>query len=170
MSSHSSERIWAHVDSRQKAYCALSDRIWAMPETNFAEHRSCAEHAAMLEAEGFRVHRGIAGLPTAVMGEAGEGGAVIAILGEYDALPGLSQRAGVAEKQPLEEGGAGHGCGHNLLGSGSMLASAAVKAWLEETGQIGRVRYYGCPAEEGGSAKSFMVRAGLFDDVDIAIS
>ncbi|MBW4963390.1 M20 family metallopeptidase [Sulfitobacter sp. CW3] len=169
MRDNNSDPIWKHVDDRRANFMALADRIWGMPETNFAEHKSNAEHVAALEAEGFRVTRNVANLPTAVMGEAGEGGPVIAILGEYDALPGLSQKAGVAEKQPETEGGAGHGCGHNVLGAGSMLAAAALKSWLEETGQHGRVRYYGCPAEEGGSAKGFMVREGLFDDVDIAI-
>ena len=104
------------------------------------------------------------------MGEAGEGGPVIAILGEYDALPGLSQEAGVAEPKPLQGDGYGHGCGHNLLGSASMLAATAVKDYLAAHGIKGRVRYYGCPAEEGGAAKGFMVRAGAFNDVDVAIS
>ena len=122
------------------------------------------------EAQGFRVTENVAGIPTAVMGEAGEGGPVIAILGEYDALPGLSQEAGVAEPRPLPGSGLGHGCGHNLLGSASLLAATAVKDWLAANGMKGRVRYYGCPAEEGGAAKSFMVRAGAFKDVDIAIS
>ena len=112
----------------------------------------------------------VAGIPTAVIGEAGEGGPVIAILGEYDALPGLSQEAGVAEKRPIPGDGFGHGCGHNLLGSASLLAAAAVKDYLEQNGLKGRVRYYGCPAEEGGAAKGFMVRAGAFKDVDVAIS
>jgi aminobenzoyl-glutamate utilization protein B len=124
----------------------------------------------MLEAQGFRVTCEVAGIPTAVMGEAGEGGPVIAILGEYDALPGLSQEAGVAEQRPLPGDGNGHGCGHNLLGSASMLAATAVKDWLAAKGVPGRIRYYGCPAEEGGAAKGFMVRAGSFDDVDVAIS
>jgi aminobenzoyl-glutamate utilization protein B len=163
------EDIWRRVEGKLPGFSALSDRIWGMPELNYAEHRSAAEHAATLEAEGFRVTRGIAGIPTAVMGEAGDEGPVIAILGEYDALPGLSQEAGVAEHRPVEAGGHGHGCGHNLLGSASLLAAAAVKDWLAERGLKGRVRYYGCPAEEGGSAKGFMVRDGAFDDVDIAI-
>ncbi len=103
------------------------------------------------------------------MAEAGQGGPVIAILGEYDALPGLSQQAGLAGPAPLPGSDNGHGCGHNLLGAASMLAAAALKDHLAATGQPGRVRYYGCPAEEGGSAKGFMVRAGCFDDVDVAI-
>lgn len=169
MSGINQDKIWDHVDDRQDAFTAFSDRVWETPELNFAEHKSCETHSEMLVSEGFRVTRNVAGLPTAVMGEFGEGGPVIAILGEYDALPGLSQQAGVAEKRPVETGAAGHGCGHNLLGAGSMLAAAAVKEWLEETGQPGRVRYIGCPAEEGGSAKGFMVREGLFDDVDVAL-
>jgi aminobenzoyl-glutamate utilization protein B len=165
-----SEPVWQIVDTKADAYIDLSDRIWGMPELCYNEHRSVAEHTAMLEREGFRVTRDVAGIPTAVMGEAGEGGPVIAILGEYDALPGLSQEAGVAEPKPLPGDGTGHGCGHNLLGSASMLAAAAVKEWLAENGIPGRVRYYGCPAEEGGAAKGFMVRDGAFRDVDIAIS
>jgi aminobenzoyl-glutamate utilization protein B len=124
----------------------------------------------MLEQQGFRVTKNVAGIPTAVVGEAGEDGPVIAILGEYDALPGLSQEAGVAEPKPLPGAGYGHGCGHNLLGSASMLAATAVKDYLAAHGIKGRVRYYGCPAEEGGAAKGFMARAGAFSDVDVAIS
>ncbi len=165
-----SEPIWRLVEAKQDRYVDLSDRVWGMPELNFRETRSARAHADMLQAEGFRVTEGLAGIPTAVMGEAGQGGPVIAILGEYDALPGLSQEAGVAEHRPVEAGGSGHGCGHNLLGAGAMLAAAAVKDWLAEQGIEGRVRYYGCPAEEGGAAKTFMVRDGIFDDVDIAIS
>ena len=165
-----SDRIWQLVDVRKDQYEALSDRIWDAPEIAYNEYTAVAEHKAMLEAEGFRVTENLAGIPTAVMGEAGEDGPIIAILGEYDALPGLSQEAGIAEPRPLPGDGMGHGCGHNLLGSGSLLAAAAVKDWLKENGIKGRVRYYGCPAEEGGAAKSFMVRAGCFDDVDIAIT
>jgi aminobenzoyl-glutamate utilization protein B len=165
-----SEEIWRLVDVRKDAFEALSDRVWGMPELQYAERRSVAEHTKELEREGFRVTREFAGIPTAVMGEAGEGGPVIAILGEYDALPGLSQEAGVAEHRPLPGNGAGHGCGHNLLGSASLLAAAALKDWLARNKVKGRVRYYGCPAEEGGAAKAFMVRAGAFADVDIAIT
>ena len=162
--------VWDIVEAKRPDYTTLSDQVWDTPELNFLEQRSLAAHVTQLEREGFRVQTGIAGIPTAVVGEAGEGGPVIAILGEYDALPGLSQEAGVAEHRPLSQGGAGHGCGHNLLGAGAMLAAAAVKDWMAKNGVAGRVRYYGCPAEEGGAAKTFMVRDGAFDDVDIAIS
>jgi len=164
------EEIWRLVDAKQDDFIALSDRVWETPELCYGEFQSCAEHTAMLEAQGFRVTRNVAGIPTAVLGEAGEDGPVIAVLGEYDALPGLSQEAGVAEPRPLPGPGYGHGCGHNLLGSASLLAATAVKDYLAAHGLKGRVRYYGCPAEEGGAAKGFMVRAGAFDDVDVAIS
>ena len=162
--------VWRAVDLAKERFVTLSDRVWGMPELCYAETRSAAEHLAELRHQGFRVTEALAGIPTAVMGEAGEGGPVIAVLGEYDALPGLSQEAGTAEHRPIEAGGHGHGCGHNLLGSAAMLAATAIKAWLSETGRPGRVRYYGCPAEEGGAAKAFMVRAGAFADVDVAIS
>ncbi|MCO4054477.1 MAG: amidohydrolase [Bosea sp.] len=162
--------LWREVDTLRPRFVELSDRVWGMPEVCYTEARSCAEHTAELKAQGFRVTERVAGIPTAVVGEAGEGGPVIAIMGEYDALPGLSQEAGVAEHRPIEPNGHGHGCGHNLLGSAALLAAAALKNWLEATGTPGRVRYYGCPAEEGGAAKAFMVRAGAFNDADIAIS
>jgi aminobenzoyl-glutamate utilization protein B len=165
-----SEEIWRLVDAKKDPFEALSDRIWAMPELQYAEHRAVAEHTRELERENFRITRNLADIPTAVMGEAGEGGPVIAFLGEYDALPGLSQEAGVAEPRPLPGDGSGHGCGHNLLGSAALLAATAMKDWLARNKVAGRVRYYGCPAEEGGAAKGFMVRAGAFDDVDIAIT
>lgn len=165
-----SEPIWDLVDEYKAEFEALSDRVWGMPEIAYTEYASVAEHAAMLREQGFRVTENVAGIPTAVMGEAGEGGPIIAILGEYDALPGLSQEAGIAEPKPLPGNGHGHGCGHNLLGSAAMLAATAIKDWLEKSGTPGRVRYYGCPAEEGGAAKSFMAREGAFDGVDAAIT
>jgi aminobenzoyl-glutamate utilization protein B len=162
--------VWREVDRAKERLIAMSDRVWGMPEVCYTEARSAAEHVAELRHQGFRVTERVAGIPTAVVGEAGEGGPVIAFLGEYDALPGLSQEAGAAEHRPVEAGGHGHGCGHNLLGAGALLAAVALKNWLAEHGLPGRVRYYGCPAEEGGAAKSFMVRDGAFDDVDAAIS
>ncbi len=162
--------IWRFVDNNADDLMSLADRVWAMPETCYKEVRSVAEHKAELLRQGFRLTQNVADIPTAVMGEAGEGGPVIAFLGEYDALPGLSQEAGVAEPRPVEAGGNGHGCGHNMLGAGAMLAAVAVRDWLKAEGLPGRVRYYGCPAEEGGAAKAFMVRDGAFDDVDVAIT
>ncbi len=162
--------IWEHVDRHRDAFVDLSDRVFDVPETLYNEFKSVAEHKRMLEDYGFKMTENAAGIPTAVVGEAGDEGPVIAILGEFDALPYLSQTPGVAEHQPLEDGGNGHGCGHNLLGAAALLAATAVKDWLAENGIKGRVRYYGCPAEEGGAAKTYMVREGLFDDVDAAIS
>jgi aminobenzoyl-glutamate utilization protein B len=162
--------IWRGVDTIKPRFVALADRVWAMPEVCYTEARSSAEHLAELRHQGFRITENVAGIPTALMGEAGEGGPVIAFLGEYDALPGLSQEAGVAEHRPVEAGGHGHGCGHNLLGSAALLAATAVKDWLAANKVPGRVRYYGCPAEEGGAAKAFMVRSGAFADADIAIT
>ncbi len=162
--------IWRGIDEIKPRFIDLSDRVWAMPEVCYTEARSSAEHLAELRHQGFRITENVAGIPTALMGEWGEGGPVIAFLGEYDALPGLSQEAGVAEHRPIETGGHGHGCGHNLLGSAALLAATAVKDWLAANKVPGRVRYYGCPAEEGGAAKAFMVRSGAFDDADIAIT
>jgi aminobenzoyl-glutamate utilization protein B len=163
------DRVWQLVDAKTKPFSDLSDRVWDAPEIAYTEYTAVAEHTRMLRAQGFRITENAAAIPTAVVGEAGNGGPVIAILGEYDALPGLSQVAGIAEPKELVPGGHGHGCGHNMLGSAALLAATAVKDWLAEKKLPGRVRYYGCPAEEGGAAKAFMVRAGLFDDVDIAI-
>ncbi|MGY2050337.1 M20 family metallopeptidase [Methylobacterium sp. JK268] len=162
--------VWRQVDAHKARLLALSDRVWGTPEVCYTEERSAAAHAEELRHQGFRVTEGVAGIPTALVGEAGEDGPVIAFLGEYDALPGLSQEAGVAEHRPIETGGHGHGCGHNLLGSAALLAATALKDWLAETGQHARVRYYGCPAEEGGAAKAFMVREGAFADADAAIT
>ncbi|MFV0300877.1 MAG: amidohydrolase [Paracoccus sp. (in: a-proteobacteria)] len=165
-----SQPIWTHVETHRDDLTGLADRVWATPELLYGEYDSCAAHTDMLRSKGFRVAENVAGIPTAVMGEAGEGGPVIAILGEYDALPGLSQVAGIAEPREITPGGNGHGCGHNLLGSAALLAATALKDWLKASGVPGRVRYYGCPAEEGGAAKTFMVRDGAFADVDAAVT
>jgi aminobenzoyl-glutamate utilization protein B len=164
------EEIWTLAETKRDLFFALSDAVWDKPELSFSETASCREHTATLLREGFRVTSVAGGLPTAVVGEAGSGGPVIAFLGEYDALPLLSQAADIAEPRAIVKGGAGHGCGHNLLGAAALMAATAVKDYLAARGIEGRVRYYGCPAEESGSAKGFMVRSGLFDDVDVAIS
>jgi len=162
--------LWDMIENKKSQFIELADTVWGTPELLYKEHRSAEAHRALLEAEGFKVTTGLAGIDTSVMGEAGEGGPVIAILGEYDALPGLSQQAGADAHDPVEEGGSGHGCGHNLLGAGAMMAATAVKDYLAANNLPGTVRYYGCPAEEGGAAKTFMVRDGVFDDVDAALS
>ena len=162
--------IWQHVDAAKSRLIALSDRIWGMPEVCYTEVRSAAEHAAELRHQGFRVTEGVAGIPTAVIGEAGEGGPVIAFLGEYDALPGLQpgiRRCGASSHRARRPWAWMRAQSPRI---GRMLAAVALKNWLAEKGIPGRVRYYGCPAEEGGAAKAFMVRAGAFDDADIAIS
>ena len=164
------ESIVNLVESRRETLVALADKVWGTPELCYAETRSAAAHAEALGELGFRVEKDIAGIPTALAAERGSDGPIIAFLGEYDALPGLSQQAGVAEHRPIEAGGAGHGCGHNLLGAGAMLAAVAVADWLKREGRPGRVRYYGCPAEEGGAAKTFMARSGAFEGVEAAIS
>jgi len=161
--------IWAEISERAAAFKAVANAIWAVPELCFEEHRSVALQIEAMQAERFRITTPVAGLETAFVAEWGDEGPVIAFLGEFDALPGLSQAAGVAEPRPLEPGGNGHGCGHNLLGAASMLAASALAGFLKGTGARARVRYYGCPAEEGGWGKGYMVREGAFDDVDVAI-
>ncbi|MHA6316066.1 amidohydrolase [Altererythrobacter sp. CAU 1778] len=146
----------------------VARQIWEFAEVGYQEQRSSALLQSQLKAEGFAVETGVAGIPTAFVGEWGKGGPVIAILAEMDALPGISQ----TDEPVREERGdaaAAHACGHNLFGAGSLSAAIAVKNWLELSGTPGRVRLYGTPAEEGGSGKVYMVRDGLFDDVDFAI-
>ncbi|AQV94014.1 amidohydrolase [Cupriavidus necator] len=161
-----------YIDRHSQHFTALSDQIWNLAELRYEEFASAKLHIETLEAAGFRVTRGVADIPTAFVAEAGNGGPVIGILGEYDALSGLSQEAGALTCKPSSEisNGNGHGCGHHLLGTAAHLAAAAVKEHLERSGQPGTVRFYGCPAEEGGSGKTFMARAGLFDDLDAALS
>ncbi|WP_192385802.1 M20 family metallopeptidase [Mesorhizobium silamurunense] len=161
------DEIVRRVDTKAADYCALSDRIWAMPELAFEEHRSVAEHIAVLEREGFRITTNVGGMATAFIAEFGQGSPIIGILGEYDALPDLAQVSS-ATRPSSTEGGPGHGCGHNLLGAGSALAAVALKDALAAEGIEGTVRFYGCPAEEAGGGKAFMARAGAFNDLDAA--
>ena len=158
------------IEQKKDKFIALSNKIWEVPELHFEEHQSSAYLIGALEEEGFQVERGVAGLGTAFVGSFGSGKPVVAILGEYDALAGLSQKKGLTYHDPVIEGGNGHGCGHNLLGTGAFAAAVAVKEYMDQTGLKGTVRYYGCPAEENGSGKAFMARAGLFEDVDAAFS
>lgn len=159
-----------YIDQRQPRFSALSDAIWDHPETRFNETYSATLLADALEQEGFSVERGVGDIETAFIASYGSGHPVIALLGEYDALAGLSQRSGCATPQPLVENGNGHGCGHNLLGTAALAGAFAAKAWMQQNRLTGTLRFYGCPGEEGGSGKTFMVREGLFDDVDAALT
>lgn len=161
------ERYLSVIDEKRALLEQTANFLWDNPETAFTEYRSAAYLCDVLRKEGFTVEENLAGITTAFSGSFGSGKPVIGILGEFDALSGLSQVAGVTE--PISAGGeAGHGCGHNLLGTGSLGAAIAVKAWLEQTGNPGTVIYYGCPGEEGGSGKAFMARDGVFDNLDAA--
>ncbi|WP_042349231.1 M20 family metallopeptidase [Bacillus massiliigorillae] len=158
------------VEERRDSFIALSNRIWEYAETKFEEHQSAEVICKLLEQEGFRVQRNVAGIRTAFTASYGSGNPIIGLLGEFDALPGLSQREAAAYYEPIIEGGNGHGCGHNLLGVAPLAAVIAIKQIMKEQGLSGTIRYFGCPAEEGGSGKTFMVRDGAFKDVDCALT
>lgn len=158
------------IDREKESICAASDRVWENPETAFQEFKSTEILCELLEKEGFAVEKNLAGIATAFSGRFGHGKPVVGILGEFDALSGLSQEAGITEKVPLKDGEPGHGCGHNLLGAGSVAAAVAVKEYLEKNGKEGTVIFFGCPGEEGGSGKGFMARDGVFDELDFAVS
>ena len=157
------------VDSMADLYKNLADKIWESPELSLKEHKATELYISALKDLGFTVTEKLCGIDTAFCGSYGSGGPVIGILGEYDALSGLSQKAGETHETPLVSGGCGHGCGHNLLGAGSLAAAAAVKRYLELTGQPGTVVFYGCPGEEGGSGKAYMAREGLWKELDAAL-
>lgn len=164
------QEIFSYLADQQDFLAKVSDSIWETPETCFEETASAETLCKALEAAGFTVERGVAGIATAFTGTYGHGKPVIGFLGEFDALSGLSQKAGIAEKEALVPGGNGHGCGHNLLGTGCLAGAMGMKKYLEETGKEGTVIYFGCPAEEGGSGKAFMAREGCFDALDAAIA
>lgn len=146
----------------------LSDKIWGFEEIAFRETQSSEALAKYAESQGFKVERGVAGIPTALIAEYGSGKPIIGILGEFDALPGLSQNT-VPHKDPRNHGAPGHGCGHNLFGVASLGAAVAVKELIEKKKLKGTIRFYGTPAEEKFFGKLWMVRDGLFDDVDIVM-
>ena len=159
----------AWIDDNTPQLIALAQEIWEYAEVGLVERRSAAAQADYLSGEGFRVQLGVAGMPTALVASFGQGKPVIGYLGEYDALAGVSQKA-VPYRDPLHEGAPGHGCGHNLLGVGSMASAVALKREIEAGHAQGTVRYYGCPAEETASGKVWMAKYGLFDDLDAAIT
>ena len=158
------------VASQADAAVALAKEIWNYAELSYEEVRSAAALIEALKKEGFAIEEGIAGIPTAFTAtfQSGSGKPVVGFLAEYDALAGLSQKAGCPVQEAVEPGGAGHGCGHNLLGAGCYAAAVALKDYLVKASKDGTVIFFGCPAEEGAGAKQFIARAGYFDNVDFA--
>jgi len=159
--------VLSALEAKSEGYGEIAQEIWYLAEMGYQEEKSSALLQKTLSDEGFKITTGVADIPTAFIAEYGSGTPIIAILGEYDALPGLSQEA-VAEKKSAGKA-AGHACGHHLFGTASAAAAIASKDWLKSTNGKGTIRFYGTPAEEGGSGKVYMVRAGLFNDVDIAL-
>ncbi len=157
------------LDAQRADFDEVALRIWGWAEVGYQEEKSSGLLQEQLRAGGFRVESGVAGMPTSFIGEWGEGGPVIGILAEFDALPGVSQAA-VPEPMAGENIEAGHACGHHLFGTASVAAGLAVRNWLEQTGTPGRIRVFGTPAEEGGAGKVYMVREGLFADVDAVLA
>ncbi|MGB5358742.1 MAG: amidohydrolase [Eudoraea sp.] len=161
------DEVLLELNKKSEAYGDIAQNIWEFAEMGYLEEKSSALLQKTMSDEGFTIKKGVAGIPTAFIAEYGSGAPIIAILGEYDALPGLSQKA-VPERASANMA-AGHGCGHHLFGTASAAAAIAVKDWMKASNTKGTIRFYGCPAEEGGSGKVYMVRDGLFNDVDIAL-
>ena len=167
--SKNKKALLTSVEKHKNELIKISDEIWGLAETAFEETKSAEILASYAEKQGFNVERGVAGMPTAFVATYGSGSPVISVLGEFDALPGISQKA-TPTKSPLKEGAAGHGCGHNLFGAGSLGAAIAIKE-LIQTGKIkGTVKFLGTPSEEKFFGKIWMVNAGLWYDVDVNIS
>lgn len=166
--SKNKKEVIASVEKHREALIDLSDQIWAFAETALLETNSTKVLADFAEQQGFKVERGVAEMPTAFIAEYGTGKPIIGIMGEYDALPGLSQKA-LPTKEPLEIGAPGHGCGHNMFGPGSLGAAIAIKELIAAGKLQGTIRFYGTPAEEDLAGKVYMGRAGLFDDLDVCL-
>ncbi|WP_291967106.1 amidohydrolase [Maribacter sp.] len=163
----SEKDIIKNLEQKSEDYGTIAQNIWEFAEMGYQEEQSSDLLQTTLKNAGFTIKKGVAGIPTAFIAEYGSGSPVIAIMGEYDALPGLSQKA-VPEKESAGAA-AGHACGHHLFGTASTAAAISTKDWLEANKSKGTIRFYGTPAEEGGSGKVYMVREGLFNDVDIAL-
>lgn len=163
------DNVIKDLDAKAAHYTDVARQLWENPELGYLEEKSSALLQSELQKAGFKIEKGVAGIPTAFTATYGSGKPVIGILGEFDALPGMSQEA-VPERKPRVDGAPGQACGHHLFGTGSMAAAIAAKDWLATSKKPGTIRFYGTPAEEGGSGKVYMVRAGLFDDVDAVIS
>ncbi len=161
--------IISSVENHKEDLINISDEIWSLAETAFEENKSSKLLADYAEKQGFKVERGVAGIPTAFVATYGSGRPVISVLGEFDALPGISQKA-IPTKDPINEGEPGHGCGHNLFGSASLGAAIAIKELIESGKIKGTIKFFGTPSEEKYFGKIWMVRAGLWNDVDVNIS
>ena len=157
------------LDAKRAEYTNVASQIWSFAELGYEEQRSVALLQSELTSAGFSIRTGVAGEPTGFIASWGSGKPVIAIVGEFDALPGLSQAVS-ATRKPIADGAPGHACGHNLFGTASTAAAIAVKEWLAANHRAGTIRFYGTPAEEGGAGKVYMVRAGLFNDVDAVVT
>lgn len=164
------QKLYDSVDKNAEKITALSDAIWDFSELSMQEYKSAAYYCDLLEQEGFRVERKLCGIPTAFSGSFGSGKPRIGILGEFDALSGLSQCPGSTKRESLHPGGNGQGCGHNLLGAAAFGAALAVKKAIEAGLLHGTVVFYGCPGEEGCAGKTFMARDGMFRDLDAALT
>lgn len=164
-----SELLQNHVDCHAPSYTSLSDKIWEFAEPRFQEYQSSRLLQDYLADAGFSIRADLAGEKTAFIAEYGGGKPVIAFLGEFDALSGLSQQADDISRNPLKEGACGHGCGHHLLGVGTLAAVCALKECMEQNNLPGTIRFYGCPAEENAGGKAYLVRDGYFDDCDLAL-
>lgn len=164
------QTLYDIIDAKADLLTSLSDKIWDYAELSLLEYKSTAAYVQILKEEGFTVEENLCGIPTAFSGSFGSGSPRIGILGEYDALSGLSQKAGATEYSPLTEGGCGQGCGHNLLGAASLGAAIAIKEAIAAGQLSGTVIFYGCPGEEGCAGKTFMARDGLFRDLDAALT
>ncbi len=162
------DEVIQQIDGKYDTYKNIAQQIWGFAEVGYKEVKSAQLLQETLKNNGFTVQTGVAEMPTAFVASYGSGKPVIAILAEYDALPGLSQEA-TPEKKPMAGLNSGHGCGHHLFGTASVAAGIEIKKLIESKKLTGTVRVYGCPAEEGGSGKVYMVRAGLFKDVDVAV-
>lgn len=158
------------IDQNASVFTDVSDKIWEYAELSLMEYKSAKLYCEVLEKEGFTVETPVAGIETAFKAIYGSGHPVIGILAEYDALTGLSQEGGATERKEVVPNGCGHGCGHNMLGAGSMAAAFAVKKYLEETKTPGTVIFYGCPGEEGGASKAFMARDNIWPELDAALT
>ena len=161
--------VVASIEKHQPELIKLSDQIWALAETALRENKSSKLLADYAEQQGFKVERGVANMPTAFVATFGEGKPIIGILGEFDALPGISQKAAPV-KEAYEVGAAGHGCGHNLFGAGSLGAAVAIKELIAAGKLKGMIRFYGTPAEESVGGKIYMARDGLFNDLDVCLA